>query len=170
MKTQLQNITVISHQSKEMNALQKIGSALAILGLFVLTLAFFKIDFNQRALWLYGSLIAILSGIVIYAQATYSHTTAGIKNDGVFFKSISNRGLWAWMIGILLTSFYVVLYWYPTYLGLGQDGKNSGLVAFFDPLSSALNGKPASQWFVYGTLYTVAILGLGYQFIWLWSK
>ena len=165
MKKQLQNITVISHQSKEMNAPQKIGSALAILGLFVLTLAFFKIDFNQRALWLYGSLIAILLGIVIYAQATYSHTTPGIKNDGVFFKSISNRGLWAWMIGILLTSFYVVLYWYPTYLGLGQDGKNSGLVAFFDPLSIALNGKPASQWFVYGTLYTVAILGLGYKFI-----
>ena len=28
-----------------------------------------------------------------------------------------------------------------------------------------LNGKPASQWFVYGTLYTIAIIGLGYKFI-----
>jgi hypothetical protein len=31
---------------------------------------------------------------------------------------------------------------------------------FFDPLSYILNGK-ASQWFVYGTLYTIAIVGLG---------
>jgi hypothetical protein len=26
----------------------------------------------------------------------------------------------AYMLGILLTSFYVVLYWYPSYLGLGK--------------------------------------------------
>jgi hypothetical protein len=37
--------------------------------------------------------------------------------------------------------------------------------AFFDPFSYILNGKAASQWFVYGTLYTIAILGLGYKFI-----
>jgi general stress protein CsbA len=35
---------------------------------------------------------------------------------------------------------------------------------FFDPLSYILNGKAASQWFVY-TLYTIAIVGLGYKFI-----
>jgi hypothetical protein len=29
----------------------------------------------------------------------------------------------------------------------------------FDPLSYILNGKAASQWFVYGTLYTIAIVG-----------
>jgi hypothetical protein len=32
-------------------------------------------------------------------------------------------------------------------------------------LSYILNGKAASQWFVYGTLYTIAIVGLGYKFI-----
>jgi hypothetical protein len=26
-------------------------------------------------------------------------------------------------------------------------------------------GEPASQWFVYGTLYTVAILAMGYKFL-----
>jgi hypothetical protein len=51
------------------------------------------------------------------------------------------------------------------YLGLNQSGGlNTGIVGF-DPLSFVLNGKAASQWFVYGTLYTVAILGLGYKFI-----
>jgi hypothetical protein len=42
--------------------------------------------------------------------------------------------------------------------------KQYGIV-FFDPLSYILNGKAASQWFVYGTLYTIAIVGLGYKFI-----
>ncbi|MCH4565653.1 hypothetical protein MKP05_21470, partial [Halomonas sp. EGI 63088] len=44
--------------------------------------------------------------------------------------------------------------------------KNTGLVALFDPLSRFLNGNPASQWFVYGTLYTVAILAFGIKFLW----
>jgi hypothetical protein len=59
-----------------------------------------------------------------------------------------------------LTAFYIALYWFQ-YLGLNQSGGlNTGIVGFFDPLSFVLNGKAASQWFVYGTLYTVAILGL----------
>jgi len=36
----------------------------------------------------------------------------------------------------------------------------------FDPLSQLLKGQPASQWFVYGALYTLAILILGFKFIW----
>jgi hypothetical protein len=68
------------------------------------------------------------------------------------------------MMGVILTTFYIVLYWYPEYLGLNQDGGNTELLAF-DPLSYILNGKTASQWFVYGTLYTIAIVGLGYKFI-----
>jgi hypothetical protein len=36
-------------------------------------------------------------------------------------------------------------------LGLNQSGGlNTGIVGF-DPLSFVLNGKAASQWFVYGT-------------------
>ena len=60
----------------------------------------------------------------------------------------------------------MLLYWFPEILGQGSgDVANSGLIALFDPLSLALKGKVASQWFVYGTLYTVAILALGYKFI-----
>jgi hypothetical protein len=74
-----------------------------------------------------------------------------------------HRGNWAWMMGVILTTFYIVLYWYPEYLGLNQDETVRELLA--DPLSYILNGKAASQWFVYGTLYTIAIVGLGYKFI-----
>ncbi|MGB3146113.1 MAG: 4Fe-4S dicluster domain-containing protein, partial [Maribacter sp.] len=89
-----------------------------------------------------------------------------IKNDGVWFKSISSRGVLAWMAGLGLTGFYIVLYFYPQYLGLVKDGDNQGLIALFDPLSKLLSGNPASQWFVYGTLYTVAIIAFGIKFMW----
>src|SRR5690606_1309779 len=77
-----------------------------------------------------------------------------------------SRGLTGWITGIALTSFYIVLYFKPVWLGMGIDGaKNTGLIALFDPLSKLLSGNPASQWFVYGTLYTVAILVFGYKFL-----
>jgi polyferredoxin len=58
------------------------------------------------------------------------------------------------------------LYWYPHLLGQGNEElKNTGLVALFDPLSILLKGKPASQWFVYGAIYTLTILLMGVKFI-----
>ena len=52
-------------------------------------------------------------------------------------------------------------------MGQGENSAaNTGLIAFFDPLSYALKAKPASQWFVYGVLYTLLILVLGVKFIW----
>ena len=165
MKTNEQNNSIASHQYNDLNLFQKIGSAFALIGLFIMTLAFFNIELQHKTTWFYSSLFAVLFGIIIYSQATYANKSHGIKNDGVFFKSISNKGFVAWIVGILLTAFYVALYWFPKYLGLGENGKNSGIVGFFDPLSLLLNGKVASQWFVYGTLYTIAILGLGYKFI-----
>jgi hypothetical protein len=62
---------------------------------------------------------SILIGIILYAS-TYLTKPAGISNNGLFHKSLTNRGVFAYMLGILLTSFYVVLYWYPSYLGLGK--------------------------------------------------
>jgi len=92
--------------------------------------------------------------------------TFSVNNNGVWFRSISSRGLWAWILGVLLTGFYILLYFFPSFLGQGVDGAgNTGLIKLFDPLSYALKGKPASQWFLYGTLYTLAILGFGVKFI-----
>ena len=87
------------------------------------------------------------------------------KNNGLWFKSISARGSIAWGVGIMLTLFYIVLYWFPEYLGYNTEGESTGVIALFDPLSQMINGNPASQWFVYGVLYTIAILIFGYRFI-----
>jgi hypothetical protein len=48
----------------------------------------------------------------------------------MWHRDFTNRGNWAWMMGIILTTFYIVLYWYPEYLGLNQDGGNTGIVVF----------------------------------------
>src|SRR5690606_6754712 len=101
-----------------------------------------------------------------YAYGLYMWQSPGIKNDRVWMNDISNRSTWAWMIGIILTTFYILLYWFPSFIGLGtEEAGNRGFVALFDPLSLFLKGKVASQWFAYGVLYSLAIISLGIKFL-----
>ncbi len=148
------------------SGLQKSGLAAVAAGFVILLAAAFGARLPAAALLLATSLGLLAIGAVVYAYATYLHLPEGVKNNGVWLRSLSNRGVWGWMLGVVLTGFYVLLYWFPQYLGLGGSGEAStGLVGFFDPLSRALSGHAASQWFVYGTLYTLAILVLGIKFI-----
>ena len=146
--------------------LQKTSAFTGVCALGVLLLAAFNVDFPSRILWLGGSLTLLFLSIVLFAYEQYKGVPEGIKNNGVWTSSLTNRGFWGWILGIGITFFYVILYFYPQYLGLNPEGENSGLVGFFDPLSRSLSGNPASQWFVYGTLYTLAILAFGIKFIW----
>ena len=83
-------------------------------------------------------------------------------NRHTWYNSLTNRGWLAYAFGVILTLFYVVLYWFPEYLGLGTGtASNTGLVGLFDPLAHAIKGKPANEWFVYGTLYSLAVLVFG---------
>lgn len=106
-------------------------------------------------LWLSMGLMG--AGISIYTFGTYAKHTAGIKNNHVWFNSLSNGGILGWVAAIVLTLFYVQLYWFSDSL--------TGLVRLFDPLAYLFTGKAASQWFVYGTVYTFLILFLGFKFI-----
>ncbi|MBP92818.1 MAG: FeS-binding protein, partial [Flavobacteriaceae bacterium] len=144
---------------------QKLFLAIGLVGLFMMGIALFNL--NLLSGWTLTLSLALMTlGIGGFAIDAYLNKPEGIKNDGVWFKSISSRGLWGWLTGVVLTLFYIVLYFYPQYLGLAKDGnENSGLVALFDPLSRLLNGGPASQWFVYGTLYTLVILAFGFKFL-----
>ena len=160
------DISLTGGPPASVNATQKSATLIGLFGLFILVLAGFNINFPNKALWLSISLISITAGIILFAQGSYTNKQEGIKNDGVWFKSITSRGFIAWVVGIILTGFYVVLYFFPQYLGLVQNGENTGVIALFDPLSKTLSGNAASQWFVYGTLYTVAILAFGIKFLW----
>ncbi len=166
MSTFQRDMSLAGQPPKSISTQQKIALALGMSGLFILLLAVFNVSFPNKSLWLSLSLTAITAGTIWYGGAAYLQKHAGIKNDGVYFKSVSSRGLLGWCLGIGLTAFYIVLYFYPQYLGLNKEGPNGGVIALFDPLSRFLSGNPASQWFVYGTLYTVAIFAFGFKFIW----
>jgi ferredoxin-type protein NapH len=75
------------------------------------------------------------------------------KKEGVYFSSMKSRGWLGILTGTYLILFYIILYWYPEYL--------ANLVLMFDPISNALSGNPASQWFLYGFLYSLAIVVMG---------
>lgn len=146
-----------------LSPVQKFATALGWAGLLIFLLSFFPGNLPDWFLWL--SLGAITAGVIIFANDEYLGKPAGIKNDGIWFKSMTSRGAIAWGTGILLTLFYILLYWYPATLGYSATGENSGLISLFDPLSYWITNSPASQWFVYGVLYTLAVLIFGYKFI-----
>jgi ferredoxin-type protein NapH len=159
------SLSLANPDSGKLDGIQKAGLTLAAGGLLILLLAWLGIQIDAY-IFLPLSVFLFIAGAVIYAHRSYKNLPPGIRNNGVWFSSLSARGALAWAMAIFLTGFYIVLYWFPEYLGLGAKGaKNTGLVAFFDPLSQLLNAKPATQWFVYGSLYTLAILVLGYKFI-----
>nr|WP_299072782.1 4Fe-4S dicluster domain-containing protein [uncultured Allomuricauda sp.] len=166
MSTYDRSMALTGQPPKELSRNQKIATLIGLFGLAIILLTAFNVDFPNKSLWLSISLASITIGILWFSWDMYSQKEPGIKNDGVWFKSISSKGFWGWIAGISLTSFYIILYFFPEYLGLVQKGNNTGVIGLFDPLSRALSGNPASQWFVYGTLYTVAILAFGIKFIW----
>ena len=167
MNNQTYTSLSITESRDTMSLTQK--SALAAVGAgFVLQIAAaFGAKLPNAGLLLTLSLSLIGLGTLVYGYEMYRNKPEGIKNDNLWHNSLTGRGALAWLLGIVLTGFYILLYWYPEYLGLGENGAvNTGLIAFFDPLSYALKGKPASQWFVYGVLYTLLIATLGVKFIW----
>ncbi len=81
----------------------------------------------------------------------------GIKNNHIYHSALHKRGWLGLAIGIYLIGFYVLLYFFPEHL--------VNWVILVDPISQALNGHPASQWFLYGFLYTLAIAVMGIRML-----
>src|SRR5690606_8150144 len=89
----------------------------------------------------------------LYIVDRWRRETPGVRNEGVMFSGLSARGLAGWVLGLVLTGGYVLLYWWPETL--------EGLVRVVDPLAYTLRGSAADRWFLYGTVYTVAVLVMG---------
>jgi Pyruvate/2-oxoacid:ferredoxin oxidoreductase delta subunit len=109
-------------------------------------------------------------GASIYFWGAFGKGPAGIKNNGIFHSSATRQaGVLSWILAIAFTGFYIILYWFPDQM--------FGLVAAADPLYHAITGKSSywiddqgvghvtNQWFVYGLIYTVAVLVMGFRFI-----
>lgn len=98
-----------------------------------------------------------LGGLMFLLPAIKLDGPAGIKNNGIFQNAATNRGWVAWLVFIYLISFYIFLYFFPDYL-INQ-------IVVVDGLSNLLNGGNASQWFLYGTLYTVFMTVMGIRML-----
>ena len=117
-------------------------------------------------------LVPLVLGGVARAVAPYWGTTPGIKNDGVHHVPSQTRGWPAWLLGVVITAFYCAIYWAPQHL--------VGLINLVTPLHAALTGKVTAlvtadevraagwdprQWFLYGLLYTVAVVVMGARMV-----
>jgi polyferredoxin len=85
-----------------------------------------------------GSLFFIIPNVILLGPK-------GIKNNGIFLNSATNRGWIGWLVFIFLVSFYLLLYFRPDYI--------VNWTYIVDPISKNLSGNLASQWFLYGFLY-----------------
>ncbi len=102
--------------------------------------------FLTFGLGIIGSLMYIVPGV-------YTLGYKGIKNNGIYHDSITAKKFWAYLAFVYLVGFYIVLYFYPQYL--------ANQILILDPISKALSGNAASQWFLYGFLYCVVMLVMG---------
>ena len=162
MSEEVHSMSIAQPHPEGVGGVQKAALAFVGVGLLILLVAFGGYTWPRPGLVLGLSLSTIIVGTAVYAAKKYFSQPAGIKNNGVWHHSLTSQGILAWIIGIFLTGFYVIIYWFPQFLGVGEkDAANTGLVALFDPLSLLLNGHKASQWFMYGTMYSVVILAMG---------
>ncbi len=82
----------------------------------------------------------------------------GIKNNHIFHNALNNRGWVGILAGTLLVVFYILLYFFPAYI--------TNWIIIVDPLQKMINpGATSSQWFLYGFLYTFAVLVMGIRMI-----
>lgn len=137
---------------------QKVALLLAGLGVVLLLLVWAAKNAFAPTLVLLASLGLMTAGVALYIREAYLHQPEGIKNNGVWFRSLSARGVWAWLAAIVITGFYTVLYFCPASWLVG-------LTDLFTPLSVLMRGSAADKWFVYGALYTFSVLVLGVKFM-----
>ncbi len=98
--------------------------------------------FLTFGLGIIGALMFILPNVVLLGKK-------GIKNDGIYLESSTNKGWIAWLVFIFLVGFYLVLYFRPEYA--------VNWTYLVDPISENLSGNPAGHWFVYGFMYCVVM-------------
>lgn len=110
----------------------------------------------------YPWLFMILTyGLMIFGGLGFAlnqlNQPAGISNNGVFTNPVTSRKWLGVLIGTLLIAFYIILYFLPHYM--------TPWIVMVNPISYALSGNPAGQFFLYGFLYTIAVLVMGARMI-----
>ncbi|HYW34475.1 MAG TPA: 4Fe-4S dicluster domain-containing protein [Balneolaceae bacterium] len=111
--------------------------------------------FLNNHLWLiFGLTFGVTClGALIYIVPRWWIRLPGIQNDHIYHNPVTRGRVVGLIMGSFLIVLYVLLYWAPAYL--------ANWIRLVDPISFALSGQQASQWFFYGFMYTLAVLVMG---------
>jgi ferredoxin-type protein NapH len=136
----------------QLSTVERAGLLLVAGGMLLFMVAAFGAGASQPLLFLGVAFGATTIGAILYFRR-YARRPAGVDNDGTWFSALKALGAAAWVLGVVLTGLYVLLYWFP--------GTLEGLIRLFDPLSAWIRGREADRWFMYGSFYTFAVLIMG---------
>ncbi len=137
--------------------IKRFGLALFAGGMLLLLVALTGVADQIPVIFLCLTLGSISTGAIIFLIALSREAPAGIKNNHIFQRAITAKGVWGWMLGIVITGFYILLYWFPEYL--------ENWIRLMDPLAGLISQQPADRWFMYGTFYTMAILIMAFRML-----
>ena len=135
----------------ELDGVQRAGLiavGVGVLGLFV---SFMGQIGSLVPFWV--GIAGIVAGTVVYSWRTAVARPAGVRNDGTVRSSTLARGAVGWTLAVVLTGFYVLLYWVPESM--------AHLVSATEWMSEWMRGRPSDRWFVYGLFYTLAVGVMG---------
>lgn len=153
-------LQLVGDPTQRLTAAHRASLALVGLGVVALIVAACGAGPYAPDLFLWSGFGLTTLGGLLYIKAEYGRTLPGIRNDGLWFKSSTARGAIGWILAIVFTGFYILLYWNWSWHLLDN------LVRVCDPLSKWMRGGiPADEWFLYGTVYTLAILVMGVRMI-----
>lgn len=110
-------------------------------------------------LWFWLSIGLAMLGALLYIVPNPKYKgPGGIRSNFLYQHPATNRGWIGWLVGTFLIGFYILLYMAPAYI--------TNWTLLVSPISRALSGNAqASQWFLYGFLYTVVILVMGVRML-----
>lgn len=170
MHNQLSDTHTIGEQSA-LSRQQRLGGSILAAGLLLWLIGSVASyaalsDTIRFGITVIGIILLLTGAFTVYRRLPGSTGSAG-RNNGVFHRATTRPGsLFLWVLTVLITGFYVLLYWAPQYL--------HGFIALTDPFFMAVfgrsglpenNGGQYNQWLLYGWLYTIAIVIMGIRFL-----
>ena len=130
----------------------KLNARSIFLGSTILGALVFGFIRLQNIFW---PLVTLVVGGLIYYLVFYKERSK--QNTPQRSASPINTGWLGMLAGIFLIGFYILLYWFPAYI--------NNWVTMVSPVSESLSGGEASNWFLYGMMYTVIVIVMGIRML-----
>jgi len=98
----------------QLDKFQRLGLILLGIGLATFFSSLFEVyDKSNVGIAFWVTMLFVFSGGFIYGLRTHLKRKPGIQNNGIMTSSVSSAGAIGWLIGITMTSLYILYYWWP---------------------------------------------------------